>query len=87
MEDALNYNEPPDWFFSIRHHLGAIQIKAELYNNAITTYKEDLKRLPKNGWAHHGLKLAYEKINDTENASKMKQLITKSWVDSDFEIN
>ena len=24
MEDALNYNEPPDWFFSIRHHLGRI---------------------------------------------------------------
>lgn len=22
IEDKLNYNEPPDWFFSVRHHLG-----------------------------------------------------------------
>lgn len=87
MEDALNYNEPPDWFFSIRHHLGNIQIKAKLYNEAINTYNEDLKRLPKNGWAHHGLKLAYEKINDLENASRMEQLIAKSWIDADFKIN
>ncbi|MDA9344161.1 hypothetical protein N9R06_03615 [Algibacter sp.] len=26
IEDALNYNEPPDWFFSIRHHLGPVLI-------------------------------------------------------------
>lgn len=27
-EDALNYNEPPpDWFFSVRHHLGAVLMK------------------------------------------------------------
>ncbi len=87
MEDALNYNEPPDWFFSIRHHLGVAQIKAELYNEAIDTYKEDLERLPKNGWAHHGLKLAYNKLNDSANESKMEHLIEKSWVDADFEIN
>ena len=87
MEDALNYNEPPDWFFSIRHHLGTIQNKAELYNEAIDTYKKDLKKLPKNGWAHHGLKFAYNKLNDSENESKMNQLIKKSWVDADFEIN
>lgn len=86
MEDALNYNEPPDWFFSIRHHLGEAQINAELYNDAIVTYKEDLKRLPKNGWSHHGLKLAYNKLNDSKNESKMEQLIKKSWVDADFEI-
>ena len=86
IEDALNYNEPPDWFFSIRHHLGIAQVNAELYDEAIVTYKEDLKRLPKNGWAHHGLKLAYNKLNDSENESKMEQLIKKSWVDADFEI-
>jgi tetratricopeptide (TPR) repeat protein len=38
IEDKLNYNEPPDWFFSVRHHLGAIQIEAKKYNDAINTY-------------------------------------------------
>lgn len=86
IEDALNYNEPPDWFFSIRHHLGAVQIKAGLYNDAIVTYNEDLKRLPKNGWAHHGLKLAYQNLNDSENEMRMERLIEKSWVDADFKL-
>src|SRR5690606_37802814 len=50
LEDALNYNEPPDWFFSVRHALGAVQMNAKKYQDAILTYEEDLKRLPKNGW-------------------------------------
>jgi tetratricopeptide (TPR) repeat protein len=86
IEDTLNYNEPPDWFFSIRHHLGAIQIKAELYNEAIVNYEEDLKRLPKNGWAHHGLKMAYQGLNDVGNVARIDALIEQSWADADFEI-
>ena len=35
IEDGLNYNEPPDWFFSVRHHLGAIQVEAGRYGEAI----------------------------------------------------
>ena len=49
-------------------------------------HEEDLKRLPKNGWAHHGLMLAYQNLNDSENVSRMEALIEKSWMDADFEI-
>ena len=86
IEDSLNYNEPPDWFFSVRHHLGAIQNRAELYTGAIITYNEDLSKLPKNGWAQHGLKLAYQGLNDSENVTKMDALIASSWEHADFEI-
>lgn len=86
IEDSLNYNEPPDWFFSIRHHLGDIQIKAGNYQDAIDTYNEDLKRLPKNGWAYHGLKLAYEKLDDVENIAKMERLIKEIWTTADIEL-
>ena len=86
IEDALNYNEPPDWFFSIRHHLGNIQLKAEHYENAIKTFEDDLKRLPKNGWAHHGLKQAYEKLGNTEKAKHYEDLIKMSWIDADYTI-
>ncbi|GAA3574089.1 hypothetical protein [Snuella lapsa] len=86
IEDALNYNEPPDWFFSIRHHLGAVQIKAGLFKEAIKTYETDLKNFPKNGWAHHGLKAAYTGLNDTENISRVNKLIAESWAHADFEI-
>ena len=86
-EDALNYNEPPDWFFSIRHYLGAVQIEAGQYKEAINTYEADLKRLPKNGWAHYGLKSAYQNLNDTENVSRINDLIKNSWATADIEIS
>jgi len=86
IEDNLNYNEPPDWFFSVRHHLGAIQIEAGRFDDAVKTYEEDLRRLPKNGWAHHGLKLAYEKLNNKAKVKEMERLITKSWATADVKI-
>lgn len=87
IEDSLNYNEPPDWFFSVRHHLGAVQIDAGKYQDAIATYEQDLKKLPKNGWAQHGMRLAYENLNDQENVKKIDQLLAKSWKGADIEIN
>ncbi len=86
MEDALNYNEPPDWFFSIRHHLGTVEIEAGQYQNAIKTYKEDLKHFPNNGWAQHGLMVAFEKLNDGENFKKTKALFEKSWAYADIQL-
>ncbi|MDP2527746.1 hypothetical protein [Maribacter dokdonensis] len=84
IEDGLNYNEPPDWFFSVRHHLGAIQIEAGLYKDAVSTYKEDLLRLPKNGWALHGLKLAYENLNNQDKVKEVELLRKQSWENADI---
>ncbi|SIQ79899.1 tetratricopeptide repeat protein [Maribacter ulvicola] len=86
IEDSLNYNEPPDWFFSVRHHLGAIQIEAALYYDAIKTYEKDLVKLPKNGWALHGLKLAYEKLNDQNKVREVEMLRKKSWATADIKL-
>ena len=87
IEDSLNYDEPPDWFFSVRHHLGAVQIEAGKYRDAIATYEQDLKKLPKNGWAQHGMRLAYENLKDEENVQKLNRQIAQSWKGADIEIN
>ncbi|MDD7887270.1 M48 family metallopeptidase [Flavivirga sp. 57AJ16] len=86
MEDALNYNEPPDWFFSIRHHLGRIYRLNGQQKMAIDLYLEDLERLPKNGWAYHGIKTAYETLKDKENTERYETLFKKSWKHADFEL-
>ena len=86
LEEALNYNEPPDWFFSVRHHLGAIQLEAGYYEDAIIIYEDDLKKFPKNGWAHHGLKLAYQNLGDQENEVRIDDLLKNSWATADIEI-
>ena len=71
----------------MRHNLGAVQIEAGKYEDAVTTFEEDLRVLPKNGWAQHGLKLAYEKLEDQAKADEMKALLAKSWATADVEIN
>ena len=86
IEDALNYNEPPDWFFSVRHHLGAKQAEAGLYEDAIVTYKQDLKNLPKNGWALKGLSLAYSKLGDLSGQNEAENRFNEAWMTSDIEL-
>ncbi len=86
MEDALNYNEPPDWFFSIRHHLGPVYIKNKQEKQAIALYLEDLEHLPKNGWAYHGLRTAYEALDDQEKINHYDELFRNSWKHADFEL-
>ncbi|MDC8006116.1 hypothetical protein POV27_18835 [Aureisphaera galaxeae] len=86
LEDALVYQEPPDWFFSVRHNLGAIQLKAGNYEDAIATYEEDLKTYPKNGWSLHGLQQAYQQLNDTEKFSETSEKLETIWATADIEL-
>lgn len=85
-EDALNYDEPPDWFFSVRHHLGAILIEAGKYKEAIKVYEEDLKNYPDNGWALRGLMTAYEKLGATKEYKKTKERFEIAWKYADIKI-
>jgi tetratricopeptide (TPR) repeat protein len=85
-EDALNYNEPPDWFFSVRHHLGAVLIDSGKYQEAIKIYEEDLKNFRNNGWALKGLMNAYEKLGDKKRYGETKIRFNEAWKYADIEI-
>jgi tetratricopeptide (TPR) repeat protein len=54
-EDALKYDEPPGWMIPIRHTLGATLMRAGRFAEAEQVYRDDLKRLPENGWSLLGL--------------------------------
>lgn len=85
-EDALNYNEPPDWFFSVRHHLGAVLLEAYRFKDAVKVYEEDLKIYRENGWALRGMMNAYEKLGDKTNYDKTKLRFEKAWKYADIKI-
>jgi tetratricopeptide (TPR) repeat protein len=64
-EDTLRYHEPPGWLIPVRHSLGASLMQASRFAEAEQVYREDLERLPQNGWslfgsssAQHGYRLA-----------------------------
>ena len=86
IEDSLNYNEPPDWFFSVRHNLGAVQVEAKKYQDAIRTFKEDLEVFPRNGWALHGMQMAYANLNESQKVSEIKDQLKEIWATADTDI-
>jgi tetratricopeptide (TPR) repeat protein len=87
LEDNLNYNEPPDWFFSVRHHLGTVQIEAGRYADALATFEDDLLKFPENGWALHGMKLAYSRQNDHTNEKKIDERLETVWATADVDLS
>ncbi len=86
-EDALNYDEPPDWFFSIRHHLGAVLIDAGKFQEAVKVYEKDLEIYPENGWALKGLINACEKIGNRRKYLESVSRFENSWQYSDIKIS
>src|SRR5437899_2140832 len=51
VEDGLRYDEPPSWMIPLRHSIGANLMKAGRFSEAEQVYREDLARLPNNGWS------------------------------------
>jgi len=87
LEDKLNYDEPPDWFFSVRHHLGAVLIGAGKYSEAEKIYLEDLKTFRENGWALIGLYSSLLKQGKNAEAEKVKIRFDKAWEFADMNIS
>jgi tetratricopeptide (TPR) repeat protein len=55
LEDGMLYQEPPFWHQPVRHHLGALLLKAGRPADAERRYREDLDRFPRNAWSLAGL--------------------------------
>lgn len=86
VEDNLNYNEPPDWFFSVRHHLGAVLMKAQKFAEAEKVYHTDLKTWKKNGWALMGLYQALAAQKKSKAADMALAQFNAAWKHADIKI-
>lgn len=84
-EDKLSYDEPKDWFFPVRHLLGAQLLESGKTEQAEKVYREDLKQNPANGWALYGLAAALKAAKKPE-AVKVEQEFKKAWERSDITL-
>ena len=86
-EDALRYDEPPGWLIPVRHSLGASLMQADRFAEAEQVYRDDLARLPENGWALFGLaqSLRMQGKNEKE-AAEAAARFRKVWVKADLQI-
>ncbi|NOT73744.1 MAG: hypothetical protein HOP08_02365 [Cyclobacteriaceae bacterium] len=86
LEDGLNYNEPPDWFFSVRHLLGDVLMNDNDFAGAEKIYLEDLTYWPKNGFALNGLYESLKRQNKTKEAEDIKKQFDEAWKYADSEL-
>jgi tetratricopeptide (TPR) repeat protein len=85
-EDQLRYSEPPDWIHPVRHALGATLLAAGRAVEAEKVYREDLARLPNNGWSLFGLARSLEMQKKADEAKKVELLFQAAWRDADIKI-
>lgn len=86
LEDGLLYNEPPDWYFPVRHLLGAVLLEAGRPAEAEVVYAADLARNPENGYALFGLKSALRAQGKETLATQVAKRFAAAWKDADVEL-
>jgi tetratricopeptide (TPR) repeat protein len=85
-EDGFAYNEPADWFYPMRHYLGAALLDARKPKEAEAVFREDLKRNPGNGWALHGLATALAAQGKKAEAEATRTKFAEAWKDADIKL-
>ncbi|MEQ9405554.1 MAG: hypothetical protein RIM99_18340 [Cyclobacteriaceae bacterium] len=86
IEDGLSFNEPPDWFFSVRHWLGNLYMSQNEFSKAEEVYRRDLSIFPKNGFALNGLYQSLKAQNKSEEADKYLEMFEDAWKYADSEL-
>jgi tetratricopeptide (TPR) repeat protein len=85
-EDKLRYDEPPDWIQPVRHALGAALLSAGRFAEAETAFREDLEKLPDNGWGLYGLQRALALQKKRAEAAAVEKRFEAVWSRADLEI-
>jgi tetratricopeptide (TPR) repeat protein len=86
-EDALKYDEPPGWLIPVRHSLGAVLMKRHRFAEAEQVYRDDLARLPENGWSLLGLTESLRKQKkNPEEVAQTQAKFEKVWAKADMPI-
>lgn len=86
IEDGLNYNEPPDWFFPVRHAYGSMLIEHGKFAEAEQVFRDDLRYNLNNPWAMFGLYQSLSQQGKAEEAAKFKTDFDRQWQHADFEL-
>ena len=86
LEEQQNYDEPPSWYMSTRHVLGALYLQAKKPKAAERVYREDLAVFPNNGWALFGLAQALEAQGKRSAAATARVEFEQAWSNADVEL-
>jgi tetratricopeptide (TPR) repeat protein len=83
MEDSLCYSEPAEWYYLVRHSLGAVLLSSGRAAEAEQVYLTDLRRNPENGWALYGLMLGLDTQGRSPETQAVRQRFDRAWAHAD----
>lgn len=87
IEDALPYMEPPYWFFPNRQLLGYALLKRGRVAEAEAAFRDDLKKVPSNGWSLSGLIKSLTLQDKAHAAEALADALQQSWSRADVAVH
>ena len=85
-QDALFYDEPPPFYYSVRESLGSALLRDGQAEEAEKVFREDLARNPRNGRSLFGLAESLKAQKKTSDAIWVDRQFAAAWKDADTKL-
>lgn len=79
-QEALNYTEPPYWYYPSKQTLAAMVLRRGDTARAEQLFIESLAELPNNGWSYVGLVETYRARGDKPARKYAENLMKAAWI-------
>ena len=79
VQDTMNFDDVPDWYYPIRESLGAALLRNKRAPEAEQVFRDDLRRNPRNPRSLFGLSKALEAQQKTSEANLMRHSFEADW--------
>jgi predicted Zn-dependent protease len=86
IQDKMNYDEPPEWYYPVRESLGAALLRTNKPAEAETVFREDLVRNPRNPRSLFGLWKSLEAQKKSAEAQQVRQQFESAWKQADAQL-
>jgi tetratricopeptide (TPR) repeat protein len=87
VQDGLAYNEPPDWYYSVRESLGGALLRDGQAAEAEKVFRDDLVRNPRNGRSLFGLWQSLKAQYKIADADWARREFETAWKDADTQLS
>jgi tetratricopeptide (TPR) repeat protein len=86
LQDALAYDEPPNWYYPVRETLGSVLLREGRAIEAEHVFREDLRRNPGNARSLFGLAESLKAQQRVDEAALVEARFRRAWAHSSKQL-